>query len=98
MIAATEPTVGGLGLRADLGGFLCFGALGLGGHAAGVELGAGVELDLGVSPQEGAGDLIGIDADGQVQRRGPLLVHAGVQVDAGLQQLIQQRRIIPDVG
>ncbi len=62
-----EPAVGGLGLGAGLGGLLGLLALGLGRVAAGVHLGSGVGLDLGVGPEQRAGDLVGIDPDGQVE-------------------------------
>ena len=38
------------------------------GEAARVQLGPGVGLDLGVGPQERAGDLVGVDPDRQVER------------------------------
>ena len=63
---AAEPAVGRLGRGAGLGGLLGLLALGLRRDAAGVALRPGVDLDLGVGPQQGAGDLVGIDPDGQV--------------------------------
>ena len=52
MVEPAEPAVGGLGLGAEAGGFLGLLALGLGREAAGVQLGPGVGLDLGVGPQQ----------------------------------------------
>ncbi len=62
-----EPAVGGLGLGADPSGLLGLLALSLGGHAARVELARRLGLDLGISAQQGPGDLVGIHPDGKVQ-------------------------------
>ena len=85
MVEPAEPAVGGLGLGAEAGGFLGFLALGLGRVAAGVELGPGVGLDLGVSPQQRAGDLVGVDPDRQVER---IVDHVLGQVDCQVEHVV----------
>src|SRR5690606_22047419 len=66
-LPSSVAAVGGLGLGADLGGLLGLLALGLGGAAAGVLGGAGVQLDLGVRLEQVTGDLVGVDPQAEME-------------------------------
>ena len=85
MVEPAEPAVGGLGLGAEAGGFLRFLALGLGRVAAGVELGPGLRLNLGISLQQRPGDLVGVDPDREVEG---IVHHVLGQVDCQVEHVV----------